>query len=162
MMIPSQVTLIPQYLLFREFGWLNTHYPLFVRRFFGGAFGTFLLRQFFLSIPQDLEDAATIDGCSRFGIYMKIFLPLSKPALATLGIFVFMSHWNDLIGPLIYITSRNLMTLPLGLGIFRGMYRTELALLMAGSTITVTPMLLLYLVAQRYFVQTAVLSGLKF
>ena len=161
LMIPSQVTLIPQFLLFRSFGWLNTHYPLFVPHFFGGAFGSFLLRQFFMAIPQDLEDAATIDGCSRFDAYWRIFMPLAKPALATLGVFIFMNQWNNLIGPVIYLTSREKMTLTIGLAFFRGQYSTEWALLMAGAVISIIPILVLYAAAQQYFVQGVVMSGLK-
>jgi multiple sugar transport system permease protein len=161
LMIPGQVTLIPQFLLFRSFGWLNTHYPLFVPHFFGGAFGTFLLRQFFMTIPQDLEDAATIDGCSRFDSYWRIFMPLAKPALATLAVFIFMGQWNNLIGPVIYLTSREKMTLTIGLAFFRGQYSTEWALLMAGAVISIIPILILYVAAQRYFVQGVVMSGLK-
>jgi multiple sugar transport system permease protein len=161
LMIPSQVYLIPQYLLFRNFGWLDTHFPLFTPSFFGGAFGTFLLRQFFLTIPSELEDAARIDGCTRFGIYWRIFLPLSKPALATLGVFVFMSSWNNLIGPVVYLSTYTKMTLTVGLAFFRGQYRTEWALLMAGAVISVIPILIIYAAAQQYFVRGVVLSGLK-
>jgi multiple sugar transport system permease protein len=161
LMIPYQVTVIPQYLLFRSFGWLDTHYPLFVPYFFGGAFGTFLLRQFFMTIPSELEDAATIDGCSRFGIYWRIFLPLSRPALATLGVFVFMAQWNNLLGPVIYLSTYEKMTLTVGLAFFRGQYYTQWALLMAGAVISVIPIMALYAVAQQYFVRGVVLSGLK-
>jgi multiple sugar transport system permease protein len=161
LMIPYQVTLIPQYLLFRNFGWLDTHYPLFIPHFFGGAFGTFLLRQFFMTIPSELEDAATIDGCSRFGIYRRIFLPLSKPALATLGVFIFMSQWNNLLGPVIYLNTYEKLTLTVGLAFFRGQYTTQWALLMAGAVISVIPIMVIYAVAQQYFVRGVVLSGLK-
>ncbi|MCE7990024.1 MAG: carbohydrate ABC transporter permease [Caldilinea sp. CFX5] len=161
LMIPVQVYLIPQYLLFRSFGWLDTHYPLFVPSFFGGAFGTFLLRQFFLTIPGELEDAARIDGSSRFGIYWRIFLPLAKPALATLGVFVFMGNWNNLLGPVVYLSSYEKMTLTVGLAFFRGQYTTQWALLMAGAVISVIPILLIYAAAQQYFVRGVVLSGLK-
>jgi multiple sugar transport system permease protein len=161
LMIPYQVTLIPQYLLFRNFGWLDTHYPLFIPHFFGGAFGTFLLRQFFMTIPSELEDAATIDGCSRFGIYRRIFLPLSKPALATLGVFIFMAQWNNLLGPVIYLNTYEKLTLTVGLAFFRGQYTTQWALLMAGAVISVVPIMVIYAVAQQYFVRGVVLSGLK-
>jgi multiple sugar transport system permease protein len=160
-MIPYQVTLIPQYLLFRNFGWLDTHYPLFIPHFFGGAFGTFLLRQFFMTIPSELEDAATIDGCSRFGVYRRIFLPLSKPALATLGVFIFIAQWNTLLGPVIYLNTYEKLTLTVGLAFFRGQYTTQWALLMAGAVISVIPIMVIYAVAQQYFVRGVVLSGLK-
>jgi multiple sugar transport system permease protein len=161
LMIPSQVTLIPQFVLFRQLDWLDTHLPLFLPSFFGGAFGTFLLRQFFLTIPSELEDAAIIDGCGRFGIYWRIFMPLAKPALATLGVFVFMSNWNNLLGPVIYLTSWKKMTLTVGLAFFRGQYNTEWALLMAGAVISIIPIMTLYAAAQKYFVQGVVMSGLK-
>jgi len=161
LMIPYQVNLIPQYVLFRSFGWLDTHYPLIVPNFFGGVFGTFLLRQFFLTLPSELEDAARIDGCSRFGIYWRIFLPLSKPALATLAVFVFMSNWNNLLGPVVYLSSYDKMTLTVGLAFFRGQYNTQWALLMAGAVISVIPIMIIYAAAQRYFVQGVVLSGIK-
>lgn len=161
LMIPSQVTLIPQYVLFRSFGWLDTHNPLIVPSYFGGAFGTFLLRQFFLTIPSELEDAARIDGSSRFGIYWRIFLPLAKPALATLGVFVFMSNWNNLLGPVVYLSSYEKMPLTVGLAFFRGQYTTQWALLMAGAVISIIPILIIYAAAQQYFVRGVVLSGLK-
>lgn len=161
LMIPVQVYLIPQYVLFRSFGWLDTHYPLFIPSFFGGAFGTFMLRQFFLTIPGELEDAARIDGSSRFGIYWRIFLPLAKPALATLGVFVFMANWNNLLGPVVYLSSYEKMTLTVGLAFFRGQYTTQWALLMAGAVLSVIPILLIYAAAQQYFVRGVVLSGLK-
>ena len=161
LMIPYQENLIPQYLLFRSFGWLDTHYPLIVPNFFGGVFGTFLLRQFFLTIPNELEDAARIDGCRRFGIYWRIFLPLAKPALATLCVFVFMSIWNNLLGPVVYLSSYEKMTLTVGLAFFRGQYTTQWALLMAGAVISVIPIILIYAAAQQYFVRGVVLSGLK-
>lgn len=161
LMIPYQVNLIPQYVLFRSFGWLDTHYPLIVPNFFGGVFGTFLLRQFFLTLPSELEDAARIDGCSRFGIYWRIFLPLSKPALATLGVFTFMANWNNLLGPVVYLSSYEKMTLTVGLAFFRGQYTTQWALLMAGAVISVIPIMIIYAAAQQYFVQGVVLSGLK-
>jgi multiple sugar transport system permease protein len=161
LMVPGVVTLIPVFLLMREVGWINTHYPLIVPNFLGSAFGIFLLRQFFLSIPTELEDAARIDGASRFGIYRYIFLPLSKPALATLAVFVFMAQWNDLLHPIIYLVDYDKMTLTVGLAFFRGQYTTNWPLLMAGATMSVLPIVLLYLGAQRYFVEGAVMSGLK-
>ncbi|MGI6209714.1 MAG: carbohydrate ABC transporter permease [Anaerolineae bacterium] len=161
MMIPGQVTLIPQFILFRSFGWLDTHLPLVIPSFFGSAFGTFLLRQFFMTIPMELEDAAIVDGCSRFRIYWNIMMPLAKPALATLAVFTFMGSWNNLLGPVIYLTTYKKLTLPVGLAFFRGQYGTEWALLMAGATISVIPIIILYMVAQQYFVQGVVMSGIK-
>lgn len=161
LMIPGEVTLIPVYLIMRDLGWLNTHLPLIVPYFFGGAFGTFLLRQFFLTIPGELEDAARIDGAGRFVIYRRIFLPLAKPALATLGLFIFLGQWNSLLGPVIYLNDQSQMTLTVGLAYMQGEYSTQWNLLMAGTVVSVLPILVLYAFAQKYFVQGVVLSGLK-
>lgn len=161
LMVPSVVTVIPVFVLMRELGWLNTHYPLIVPNFLGAAFGIFLLRQFFLTTPVDLEDAARIDGATRFGIYWYIFLPLAQPALATLAVFVFMGQWNDLLGPIIFLADYDKMTLTVGLAFFRGQYTTNWPLLMAGATMSVIPIIVLYLAAQRYFVAGVVMSGLK-
>lgn len=161
LMVPGQVTMIPIFLIMKSLGWINTLYPLIVPAFLGGAFGTFLLRQFFLSMPSELEDAARIDGAGDFGIYWRIFLPLSKPALATLGVFVFLSRWNDLLGPVIYLNDQNMMTIPVGLTYFQGEYSTAWNLLMAGSLISLIPILLLFAVAQQYFVQGIVMTGIK-
>ncbi|MHB0874780.1 MAG: carbohydrate ABC transporter permease [Anaerolineae bacterium] len=161
MMIPPQVTLIPQFVLFRYFHWLDTHLPLVIPAFFGSSFGTFLLRQFLLTIPMELEDAAVVDGCSRFRIYWNIMMPLAKPALATLAVFTFMGSWNNLLGPVIYLTTYTKMTLTVGLAFFQDQYYTNWPLLSAGATISVVPTLALYLFAQRYFVQGVVTSGIK-
>lgn len=161
LMVPYQVTMIPVFLIMRSLGWVNTILPLTVPAFLGGAFGTFLLRQFFLSIPSDLEDAARMDGAGDFSIFARIFVPLSKPALATLGVFVFLSRWNDLLGPVIYLNDVNKMTIPVGLTFFQGEYATSWHLLMAGSLISLAPIIVLYAVAQRYFVQGIVMSGIK-
>lgn len=161
LMVPGQVTMIPIFLIMRALGWVNTLYPLIVPAFLGGAFGTFLLRQFFLTMPSELEDAARMDGAGDFGIYWRIFLPLSKPALATLGVFVFLSRWNDLLGPVIYLSDQNKMTIPVGLTFFQGEYSTAWNLLMAGSLISLLPILVLFAVAQRYFVQGIVMTGIK-
>ena len=160
-MIPFQVTLIPVYILMRALGWLDTHYPLWVPSWFGAAFGTFLLRQFFMTIPQDLEDAARIDGCSHMGIYWRIFMPLAGPALATLAVFTFMWSWNSLIMPVIFLGTWEKMTLTIGIAHFRGMYRTEWNYLMAGSAMSVVPILILFATAQQYFVRSVVISGIK-
>lgn len=161
MMIPGQVTLIPTFLMFRGFGWLDTHLPLIVPAFFGSPFGTFLLRQFFLTIPGELEDAAIVDGCSRLRVYWKIWMPLSKPALATLAVFTFMASWNDLMGPVIYLRTYHKMTLTVGLAYFRGQYYTNWPYLLAGAVISVIPIIALYVFAQRYFIQGVVMSGIK-
>ena len=161
MMIPGEVTLIPVFLIMKGLGLLNTHEALYLPSFFGGAYGTFLLRQFFLTLPSELDDAALIDGCGRFGIYLRIYLPLSKPALATLAVFRFMGAWNDLLGPVIYLNETEKFTLAVGLTYFRGYYSTDWALLMAACVIAVIPIIVIYVLAQKYFVQGIALTGLK-
>lgn len=161
MMIPFQVTMVPLYLIFRDLGWIDTFKPLWVPAWFGSAFYIFLLRQFFQGIPRELEDAAKIDGASYFCIYSRIILPLSKPALLTVVIFTFMGAWNDFIGPLIYLNSTEKLTLALGLRLFQSQFGGEWALLMAASTMMTLPLVILFFIAQRYFIQGIVLTGLK-
>jgi multiple sugar transport system permease protein len=160
MMIPGQVTIIPVYILFKWLHWIDTYYAVIVPGLFS-AFGTFLLRQFFLTIPRELEEAAIIDGCSIFGIYHRIILPLSKPALATLGIFTFMGAWNSFFWPLIVLNSQERMTLSVGLALFVGPFDTTFNTLMAASTLVLLPVILAYVFAQGYFVRGITLSGLK-
>jgi len=159
--VPNIVYLIPQYILFQKIGWINTYYPLFVPRILTPVFGTFLLRQAFMTLPMELEDAGRVDGASRFRIYWQIMLPLVKPALAAVGIFTFIESWNDLFGPLIFINSTRLQTLPLALAQFQGDFFTSVNLLMAASAITVIPVLVVYLFFQKYFVQALTSTGLK-
>ncbi len=164
MMVPYFVIMIPQFVMFTRLGWIDTrlYLPLTVPLFFGGgAFNIFLLRQFFKGIPADLADAARVDGCTEFGIYWRIMMPLAKPALATIAIFTFLGTWNDFIGPLLYIKSPNLFTVSIGLAAFRGVMRTRWDLLMAASTAMVLPAIILFFSAQRYFIQGAAISGLK-
>jgi ABC-type glycerol-3-phosphate transport system permease component len=162
MMIPGQVTLIPTYLVFREFGGVNTHAPLIVPSWFGGAFGIFLVRQFFLTIPEELSDAAKVDGCNPFRLYWQIFMPLAKPVLATMAIFTFLNSWNDLLGPLIYLRDLVLMTFPVALASFSGHnVMLNLPLLMTASLISILPTVVLVFTLQKYFVQGIILSGLK-
>lgn len=161
LMIPAQITMIPLYVIMTRIGWVDTHLPLFVPAYFASAFGIFLLRQYFLTVPQDLNDAAKIDGCSHFGIYWRIMMPLSKPVLATLALLAFMGSWNDLLGPIIYLYDGDLFTLPLALTRFRGQYYTQWAYMMAGATVSLAPILLIFLFTQQYFVRGVVLSGLK-
>lgn len=162
MMIPGQVTLIPTYILVKTFGWIDTMYALTMPYLFGSAFGTFLLRQFFLTIPTELEDAARIDGAGYLGTYFRIILPLSKPALATLGVFVFLFFWNDFLWPLIVINTDEHRTLPVGLAVIsRGYFGTDWSALMAGTVISLVPILVIFFMAQRYFVQGITLTGLK-
>lgn len=162
MMLPAQVTQIPTFILFTYLRWIDTLKPLIVPAFFGGgAFFIFLLRQFFLTIPTELEDAAKIDGCSPFGVYWNVAIPLSKPALATVAVFSFMSHWNDFMGPLIYIQSMENKTLALGLASFKTLHGTEYHLMMAASVAVLLPVLIIFFSAQKYFVRGIVMSGLK-
>ncbi|MHB0875809.1 MAG: carbohydrate ABC transporter permease [Anaerolineae bacterium] len=163
LMVPGTVTMVPVFIIMRSLGWLDSHLPLIVPAFAGSAFGTFFLRQFFLSLPSDYVDSARIDGCRFFGVYWRIFLPLAKPALATLAIFTFMGSWNGLIGPLIYINSVDKMTLTLGLALLRGGQQNpgRYTLVMAGAMISVIPMILLFFSAQKYFVQGVIRSGLR-
>lgn len=159
--IPGIVLLIPQYILFQWIGWIDTQMPLWVPRVMTPVFGTFLLRQAFLSVPRELEDAAKVDGLGVFGIYARIMLPQVKPALAAVAVFTFIESWNDLFGPLIFINSTNLQTLPIALAQFSGEYFSTTSLLMAASSITIIPVIIVYLLAQKYFVQGIATSGLK-
>ncbi|MEJ9217892.1 carbohydrate ABC transporter permease [Paenibacillus glucanolyticus] len=160
LMIPSQVTMIPTYFIWKEFGALNSYYPLIVPSFLGGAFGIFLMHQFIKSLPKELYESATIDGCSPPGIFFKIYLPLCKPALAALGVFTFMGAWNNTLGPLIYLQDKELYTLPLGL-LYLKSENVNQALLMAGAVITTLPVVLVYLFAQKQFVQGIASTGMK-
>ena len=161
MMLPHQVTLIPQYLLFRELGWLNTIAPLVVPAYFGTPFYIFLLRQFFMTIPKELDEAAIVDGAGRFGIYWQIILPLSRPILTTIVAFSFIAHWNDFFGPLIYLTDPKSMTVAVGLLTFKNDTQTLFQLLMAASTIALIPVVIVFFLAQRYFVSSITMTGLK-
>lgn len=160
LMVPAQVTMIPTFLLMKYYGLLDTHWSLILPGAVS-AFGTFLLRQFFIGIPSALEEAAKIDGCTPFGIYWRIFIPLSQPALATLGIFITMGTWNDFINPLVFLSSMDKMTLTLGLANMQGLYSTDWPALMAATVITVLPILIVFLMAQDAFVKGVTLSGLK-
>lgn len=162
MMIPSQVTIIPLFILVRRLGWMNTYQALIVPSLFS-AFATFLLRQSFLTIPRDLEEAAFIDGGNHFTVFRRIILPLSGPVLATLSVFGFMALWNSYLWPLFVARVPEIMTLPVGLATLQGSNQslTEWNLVMAGAVITVLPILVVYLLAQKWFVQGVVLSGIK-
>lgn len=161
LMLPGQVTLIPQFILYKNLGWLDTFLPLIVPAFFGSAFYTFLLRQFFLTLPKDLDEAAIIDGANRFQILWKILVPLAKPAIATVTVFSFIYNWNDFFGPLIYLTRQENMTLAVGLQLFRGQYDTDYAHMMAGATVAIAPILVIFFIAQDFFVQSIALTGIK-
>ena len=160
MMIPGVVTIIPNFILMKQFGWIDRYQALIVPGIVS-AYGTFLLRQFFMGLPSDLEDAAKIDGSSIPGIWWRIALPLSKPALATLAVFTFMGTWREFMWPLIVTNSEEMKTLPVGLLSFQAQHGTEWTLLMAGSIISILPILILFMSAQRYFVEGIKLQGIK-
>lgn len=161
LMIPATVTMIPSYILLRELGWVNTYQAVILPSVFT-AYGTFMLRQFFLTIPREIEDAARIDGCSPLGLYWRIALPLSTPALAALSIVAFVGSWRSFMWPLIVSSSEDLFNLPLGLTLFRGMYTDpDWPLLMAGSMVMTLPMILVFIAGQRYFVEGIRLGAVK-
>ncbi len=160
LMVPSQVTMTPQFILMKYLGWTDTYQGLILPGMFN-AFGTFLLRQFFLNIPRELEEAAFIDGASHFRVYWQVILPLAKPALATLLVFSFMQSWNNFLWPLIIVSDTEMMTLPLGLANLQGRWATDWNLMMAGVVISVLPVLAVYMFAQKYFIQGLTMGGLK-
>ena len=160
MMIPFPVTMIPVFILFRQIGWIDTYKALILPGIFT-AYGTFMLRQFFMTLPRDLEDAAKIDGCGYIGIFLKVILPLSKPALATLTTFTFMGSWMNFMWPLVVLNSHEKFTLPVGLAYFQSVHTTNWTLLMAGSIIVLIPVLIVFIFNQRYFVEGIKLSGIK-
>ena len=161
MMLPYPVTMVPLYVLFQRLGWINTIYPLVVPAFLGSPFYIFLLRQFFKTIPRDYEDAAYIDGANLLQILFRIMLPLAAPALATVAIFSFQAAWNDFLAPLIYLQKPDLYTVTLGLQFFRSTYTTNWAYLMAASLVTTLPVVVIFFLAQRYFVEGITLGGVK-
>jgi len=164
LMIPGQVTLIPNFIVFKWLGLIGTQTPLWLPSFLGGAFGTFLLRQFFLTIPRDLTDAARVDGASLMQIFWRIYLPLSKPALAALSIFVFMWSWNDLLHPLVYLpTDMQKTTLTVGLAFFQQqlVMGGKFTVLMAGALISILPLIFVFFIAQRQFIEGIALTGIK-
>lgn len=160
MIVPFQVVMIPQFILMRHLGLVNTHASLILLQAFS-PFGVFLMRQYYLNIPNDLLEAARIDGLSEFGIYWRIMLPLSKPALSTLAILTFVFVWNDFLGPLIYLHSARLRTIQLGIRMFISQYSADYALIMAASVCSLIPVVIIFLLAQRYFVEGISFSGLK-
>ncbi len=161
MALPAQVTMIPVFALFRWLGWYGTYLPLIVPAFFGSAFYVFLLRQFFQTIPEELTEAARIDGASEWRIFWQIMLPLAKPALATCALFEFMSTWNDYLGPLLYINDPQRYTLAYGLEQFMSSYGGRWAQLMAGTTLFTVPVVVLFFLAQRTFIQGIATTGGK-
>ena len=158
--IPWQIFMLPQYIMMQKFNLVDSHLGYVLLSSFA-AFGVFLLRQFFLGIPNDLLEAARIDGLSEYGIYFRIVLPLAKPAMATLAIFTFVNVWNDFMGPMIYFNSESNKTIPLGIRMFVGQYSTDYQLIMAASVVSLIPVIIMYAFCQRYFVQGIASSGLK-
>lgn len=161
MMIPSAVVMVPRFMLFTHLKLVNTYLPLILPSAFGTAFSIFLLRQFFMTIPKELEEAAVIDGCSKFRIWATIILPLSKPIIATLSVFLFQGAYNDFMGPLIYLNTDTKFTVQLGLAGFRNSFTTRYDLIMAGSMLALLPVLIIYIACQKYIVKGIVMTGLK-
>jgi len=161
MMLPHHVTMIPVFVLFKLLGWIDTYRPLIVPAFFGAPLYIFILRQFMLTLPVELDEAARLDGAGSFMLLTRILLPLCKPALATVAVFSFQSHWNDFLGPLIYLNTTKKFTLAIGLHLFHGQYGTQWGPMMAAATLTVLPIALLFLFAQRYFIDGMAMTGLK-
>lgn len=159
MMIPGFVTMIPQYILFSRIGWVGTYLPLIVPAFFGNAFNIFLMRQFYLSIDDELIEAAQMDGANHLYIWSRLMIPLTKPALITIGITSFNGAWNDFLGPLLYIQNEDRYTLQIGLQVFQNQSTTQWNYLMAGATLVLLPTVLLFLFAQKYFIEGMDLSG---
>jgi multiple sugar transport system permease protein len=169
-LIPVEVSIIPEFLMGAKIfdplldpigGWLDTFAPLIIPSFMVGTFGTFLMREFFSTIPRELEEAAVIDGATTFQIYLRVFLPLSMPAMTTLFLIAFINNWNELLRPVLYISSRDLRTVTLGLMTFRGEYEAQWNLSMAASVIAILPLLVVYIFAQRYIVEGIATTGLK-
>ena len=162
LMLPPQITLVPNFILFKWLGLTGTQAPLWLPAFWGGAFGTFLLRQYFLTIPFDLAEAARVDGASLIRIFFDIYLPLARPAMAALAIFSFLGAWNDLLGPLIYLPADlEKTTLTVGLALFQTQYTGRWTVMMAGALVSIAPVMLLFLVAQRQFIEGIALSGVR-
>jgi multiple sugar transport system permease protein len=162
MMLPGIVTMIPTYVMYAKAGWVDTWLPLTVPAWFGGgAFNIFLLRQFFLTVPRDMDEAALLDGASHWTIFSRIMVPLSGPALATVGIFTFIGSWRDFMGPLLYLNDTKKMTLEVGLQAYNSFQSENFSLLMAASTLVMIPILIIFFVGQKWFVKGIVMTGIK-
>jgi multiple sugar transport system permease protein len=160
LMIPGVVLLFPKYILFNQIGWVNTILPLVVPAFFGEAYAIFLMRQFFQTIPRELEEAARIDGCNTFQIITRIIVPLSLPVLTVISIFTIKDNWNDFFGPLLYLSSLKQYTMAVGLAFFNGQFRVEMGMLMAASVVVMLPLIVLFFIFQRAFVEGISLTGM--
>lgn len=158
--VPWQAYMVPQYIMMQKAGLVNTHLSIILLQAFG-AFGVFLMRQYYLTIPDDLSEAARIDGLNEYGIWYRIILPLTKPAIASLALLTFVNTWNDYMGPFIYLTSNDLWTVQLGLRQFVGQFDAEYAMIMAGSVVSVIPIVVVFLFGQRFFIQGIATSGMK-
>ena len=162
MMLPGQVTMIPVYVIFAKLHWIPSFLPLTVPAFFSSAFSIFLLRQFFVSIPNEITDAARIDGCSELKLLLKIIIPLAKPAIAAVGLFSFLGAWNDFFGPLLYLNdNQDLWTLGIGLNAFKGLHSADNSLMMAASALFMAPIIILFFFAQKVFIEGVTLTGVK-
>lgn len=162
MILPYQVTMIPIFILFRYLGWVDTYKPLIIPSYFAvGGFFVFLIRQFFLTIPVEMEDSAKIDGCGHIGAFFRIILPLSKPAIGIITVFTFMAHWNNFLYPLIYLSSFEKFTLSLGLRFFQGQFNIKWTFLMAISIIALIPSIVIFVIAQKYYIRGIVITGVK-
>lgn len=161
MMIPYTVLMIPQFIGWQAVGAYNTYWPLILPAFFGSAFNIFLVKQFYMGIPREYDEAALVDGANYLTIYGKIILPMSKPALCTVGVFTFMNTWNDFMGPLLYLNSQEKKTVSLGLQMFIGQFSQQWNLLMAAATVVMIPMIIVFFMAQKYFIEGITFSGLK-
>lgn len=161
MMIPYTVLMIPQFLIWQSVGGYDTFYPLIVPCFFGTAFNVFLIRQFYAGIPKEYDEAALVDGANYFVIFTRVVLPMSKPALCTVGVFTFMNTWNDFMGPLLYLDDQKMKTVSLALQNFMGQHTSDWNLMMAVATVITIPMVIVYFMAQKYFIEGITFSGLK-
>ncbi|QCK84239.1 carbohydrate ABC transporter permease [Geobacillus kaustophilus NBRC 102445] len=161
MMLPPQVTMIPVYMIFSKLGWINTFLPLIVPSFFGNAYYIFLLRQFFKTIPRELEESAYLDGCGTFGIFWRIIIPLSIPSVITVALLSFMGYWNDFLGPLIYLNDESKYTLALGILQFKGALIVSWGPMMAASVLVLLPLIILFFVGQKYFISGIATTGVK-
>jgi ABC-type glycerol-3-phosphate transport system permease component len=162
MMLPGVVTMIPTYVMFAQVGWVNTNYPLWVPAWFGGgAFNIFLLRQFYLGLPRELDEAAVLDGAGHWTVFWRVILPLSGPALATVGIFAFIYNWRDFMGPLLYLNDPNLQTLEIGLRTYNALQQGKTHLVITGAVLVMIPLLILFFIGQRWFVKGIVMTGGK-
>jgi multiple sugar transport system permease protein len=159
LMVPSQLTVIPLYLIMKQIGWLDTHWSIIVPAALFNAFGVFMLRQFIKSIPLALEEAAIVDGASRWTVFWHIVLPLLRAPLAALGIFSFLAQWNNFFGPLIFLSTPERFTVPLLVAQFKGQYTTDFPLMMAAASVAVVPVLVIFVVGQKYIVKGIALTG---